>query len=42
MIGDVNGDGIQDIAVGMPLDDDGSTDRGSVGILFMNRDGTVK
>jgi len=41
-MGDVNGDGVQDIAVGVPLDDDGGTNRGAVYILFMNRDGTVK
>ena len=28
--------------MGLPLDDDGSTDRGSVGIIFLNRDGTAK
>jgi hypothetical protein len=41
-IGDVDGDGVQDIAVGASGDDDGGTDRGAVWILFMNRDGTVK
>jgi len=40
-LGDLNGDGILDIAVGAPLDDDGGTDRGAVWILFMNADGTV-
>jgi hypothetical protein len=40
-LGDLNGDGIPDIAVGAPLDDDGGTDRGAVWILFMNTDGTV-
>ncbi|MGD8908204.1 MAG: integrin alpha [Chromatiales bacterium] len=40
-IGDLNGDGITDLAVGVPNDDDGGTDRGAVWILFMNSDGTV-
>ena len=38
----MDGDGVQDIAVGASLDDDGGTDRGSVSVIFMNRDGTVK
>jgi hypothetical protein len=40
-IGDINNDGIEDIAVGTPRDDDGGTDRGAVYILFMDTDGTV-
>ena len=40
-IGDVNGDGITDLAVGAPNDDDGSNDAGAVWILFMRMDGTV-
>ena len=40
-IGDLNGDGFRDLAVGAPLDDDGGDDRGAVWILFMNADGTV-
>jgi hypothetical protein len=40
-IGDLNNDGTNDLAVGMPNDDDGGTDRGAVWILFMNSDGTV-
>ncbi len=40
-IGDLNSDGITDIAVGVDLDDDGGTNRGAVWILFMNDDGTV-
>jgi len=39
---DLDGDGITDIAVGAPLDDDGDTDTGAIWILFMNTDGTVK
>ncbi|MBW8050919.1 MAG: hypothetical protein FVQ77_11400 [Cytophagales bacterium] len=41
-IGDLNGDGITDIAAGAPLDDDGGNARGAVWILFLNSDGTVK
>ena len=41
-IGDVDGDGINDVAVGARLDDDGSSDRGAVYVLFLNADGTVK
>ena len=41
-IGDLDNDGIVDIAVGARLDDDGGADRGAVWILFLNADGTVK
>ena len=41
-IGDLDGDGIPDLAVGVPRDDDGGTDRGAVYVLFMNANGTVK
>jgi len=53
-LGDVDGDGIQDLAVGVQQDDDDSgvecssfqeppfCNRGAVYILFMNKDGTVK
>ncbi len=40
-IGDLNGDGISDIAVGAPDDDAGGTDRGAIHVMFMNSDGTV-
>ncbi len=40
-IGDLDGDGIPDMAVGT-LDDDGGVDKGSVWILFLNEDRTVK
>ncbi|MFH1533806.1 MAG: S-layer homology domain-containing protein [Nitrospirota bacterium] len=39
-IGDLNGDGMQDLAVGAYTDDDGGTNRGAVHIHFMNTDGT--
>ncbi|NNC93132.1 MAG: DUF2341 domain-containing protein, partial [Acidimicrobiia bacterium] len=41
-IGDVDGDGVNDIAVGAYLDDDGGEDHGAVYILFLNPNGTVK
>ena len=34
-IGDLNGDGVNDIAVGATLDDDGGADRGAVYVLFL-------
>lgn len=40
-IGDLNNDGVTDLAVGVQYDDDGGTDRGAVWILFMNFDGSV-
>jgi hypothetical protein len=40
-IRDVNGDGIRDLAVGTPNDDDGSDNAGAVWILMMKTDGTV-
>jgi len=41
-IGDLDGDGVTDLAIGASLDDDGGEDRGAVWILFLNPDGTVK
>ena len=45
-LGDLDGDGVGDLAVGANLDDDGGaccfTDRGAVWVLFLNADGTVK
>ncbi len=46
-LGDLDGDGVDDLAVGAPFDDDGSADplngdRGAVWILFMNADRTVR
>jgi hypothetical protein len=41
-LGDVDGDGVTDLAVSSALDDDGGIDRGAVYILFLNVDGTVK
>ena len=40
-IGDLNNDGVTDLAVGADFDDDGGTERGAVWILFMDSDGTV-
>ncbi len=41
-LGDIDGDGIADLAVGAMNDDDGGADRGAMWILLMNGDGTVK
>jgi len=41
-LGDIDFDGITDIAVGAWLDDDGGDNRGAVWLLFLNPDGTVK
>ncbi len=41
-LGDLDGNGVGDIAVGAPWDDDGGTDRGAVWVLFLNAEGTVK
>ena len=41
-IGDIDGDGIGDLAVGAISDDDGASSAGAVYILFLNADGTVK
>ena len=36
-IGDLNGDGALDFAVGARQDDDGGTDRGALWVLFMQK-----
>ncbi len=41
-LGDLDGDGVTDLAVGAYLDDDGGSDRGAVYVLFMNTNGTVR
>lgn len=41
-IGDLDGDGRDEVAVGAPLDDDGGLDRGAVYILFLRADGSVR
>ncbi|MBN2015763.1 FG-GAP repeat protein [Candidatus Dojkabacteria bacterium] len=41
-IGDLDNDGVTDVAIGAYGDDDGGTNHGAVWILFMNSDGTVK
>lgn len=40
--GDIDGDGVPDLAIGATADDDGGANRGAVYILFMNANGTVK
>jgi hypothetical protein len=41
-LGDLNDDGVDDIAVGAPDDDGRGTSQGTVWVLFLNADGTVK
>lgn len=41
-LGDLDGDGVTDLAVNAPRDDDGGENRGAIWILFLNSDGTVK
>ena len=45
-LGDLDDDGVVDLAIGMPLDDDGgatlTANRGAVWVLFLRSDGTVK
>ena len=41
-LGDLDGDGVQDLAVGTEYDDDGGAQRGAVWVLFLNANGTVK
>jgi hypothetical protein len=40
-LGDLDGDGVSDIAVGAPFDDEGGSNRGAVHIHFMNTDGSI-
>lgn len=41
LVNDLNGDGVNDIAIGAPGDDASGTDAGAVWILFMRANGTV-
>jgi len=41
-LGDLDGDGVTELAVGAPTDSTGGSRRGAVWILFLNQDGTVK
>ena len=41
-LGDVDGDGVVDLAVGAALDDDGAVNAGAAWILYLRPDGTVK
>ena len=42
LLADTDGDGVNDVAVGAPKDDDGGAGRGAVWLLYLNSDGTVK
>ena len=41
-LGDLDGDGVTDLAVGAYRDDTGGTERGAVHVLLLNANGTVK
>ncbi len=41
-LGDLDGDGVEDLAVGAPDDDGGGSVRGAVWILFLKPDGTIR
>jgi len=41
-LGDLDEDGVDDLAVGAFLDDDGGGDAGALWVLFLNADGSVK
>ena len=41
-VGDVDGDGMMDLAVGAFRDDDGGINRGAVYVLLMHKDGLIK
>lgn len=41
-VGDLDGDGVVDLAIGAPGDDDGEVESGAVWILFLTEDGQVK
>ena len=41
-MGDIDGNGVNDLAVGARLDDEGGSSSGAVHILFMNSDGSVE
>jgi hypothetical protein len=41
-LGDLDGDGVTDVLVGAPGDDDGGENAGAAYVLFLNTDGTVR
>src|SRR6185436_14307341 len=42
LLGDLDADGVDDLAVAAVDDDDGGTNQGALWILFLHADGTVK
>ena len=40
-LGDLNGDGVNDLAVGASRDNAGGADRGTIHVMYMNSDGSV-
>ena len=40
-LGDLEADGVRDLAVGAPFDDDGGDDKGATWVLFMDANGRV-
>lgn len=41
-IGDLDGDGLEELAVGAPGSDSGGIERGAIHVLYLNADGTVR
>ncbi len=41
-LGDLDADGVEDLVVAAPFDDDGAVDQGAFWVLYLNANGTVK